>query len=127
MITTVAAVAAAFNLVCHGTAYHSSHLLGPKENEHQFEIIYHVDLGAGRYCAGPCTVTSPIKQITDTMIVFEMEERGKLDDTLVYADRESGRYFDRVRHFTSPDFLLVDMAEGQCERAPFTGLPAKKF
>jgi len=49
-----------------------------------------------------------------------------LYDTLIYVDRESGKYFDRERRPAAKS-LLVDMAEGTCERAPFTGFPARKF
>lgn len=121
------ALASAFNLICSGTAWHSSGLLEPRENVRQFEYIYHVDLAAGRYCAGPCTTTSQIKQVTENLIIFDMEERDKLDDTLVYVNRENGKYWDRVRRFLPPSSVLVDMAEGSCERAPFTGFPATKF
>ena len=122
-----AAMTATFNLVCSGTAWHSSELLGPKENERTFEFVYRVDLASRRYCVGACTSTAPINKITDTQIIFDLEERAELDDTLRYVSRETGKYWDRERHFLPPKSLLVDMAEGTCERAPFTGFPARKF
>jgi hypothetical protein len=98
-ITLAVALASTFNLICSGTAWHSSELLGPKVNERQFKYVYHVDLTAGRYCVGACTTTAAINKITDTMIIFDMQERSELDDTLIYVDRESGKYWDRQRRF----------------------------
>lgn len=127
MMAAAAATALAFNLICSGQAWDSYKILAPAENKRAFEITYHVDLSTKRYCSGKCTVTAPIKEVTPTQIVFELEERGTMDDTLTYVSRESGRYFDRTRRYISGDTVMVNVAEGECQIAPFTGLPTPKF
>ena len=126
-VLILAALASAFNLECSGTAYHVDKLMGPQTNVHPFTITYRVDLTTNRYCQNACTVTAELAKVTATMIIFEMEERDKLDDTIVDVNRESGKYLDRRRFFIPPDTLSIDMANGECRRAPFTGFPLRKF
>ena len=126
LLMTVAAVSSAFNLECTGTAYHANSLFAPQTNVHQFDIVYRVDLTKKRFCRNACTITTELPKITDTMIVFESEQKDSIDDVLVYADRETGKYFDRRRWFDGKD-MQIDLGEGKCERKPFTGFPARLF
>ena len=127
MFASILAVVSAFNLVCAGNAWHAKGVIAPKEREHLFRHVYRVDLVTKRYCRGDCEATREIAQITDTLLIFEKEERSALDDTIVYANRESGRYFDRRRMYVPPDNVWVDIEDGTCHRAPFTGFPVRRF
>ena len=123
----VAALASTFNLNCTGTAYHSSGVMGAKEGEHSFQVTYRVDLASGRYCQNACTTTSALAKVTDNLLVFQLEQKNEIDDTLVYANRENGSYYNRVRVFQPPTTYSIDMAAGSCLRAPFTGFPQRQF
>ena len=125
-ILLLAAVTSAFNLECTGTAYHINKLMGPQQNVHTFAVNYRVDLSTGRFCTAPCTVTHELAKVTETQIIFELEQKDEIDDTLVYANREDGDYMYRRRWYDGTD-MEVDMAQGECRRTPFTGFPPRKF
>lgn len=122
MAGTVAAAGMAFNLICSGSAYTVQSLMGPRQNVRSFEETYRVDLAKQRWCKEACIASSELAQVTPTTIVFERDERGVVDDTVTFVNRESGRFVHRVRlqGFT-------DLWEGQCRKAQFTGFPARKF
>lgn len=121
------ATAIAFNLICSGQTSIKYKIFDPPQNKSEFEITYRVDLSSKRYCFDRCTTTFTLKEITANTIVFVMEERDKLDDTITFVNRENGRYFDRTRSFISGDSVLVTISEGECRKVPFTGFPARKF
>ena len=121
-----AALGSTFNLACSGAAYHVDKLLGPQKDVHQFEVVYRLDLATERYCQSACTVTSKIAEVTDTLIIFEKEQTDEIDDVVVYANRESGRYVNRRRWYDGKD-MEVDLAEGSCHRIPFSGFPKRQF
>lgn len=118
--------ASAFNLICSGTSYHVDRITAPHRNIHAFEITYRVDLTRKRYCEGQCSSTRNLSSVSETMIVFLQEQQSRVDDTIIYAKRETGQYFNRRRWDDGRD-MQVDLAEGTCRRAPFTGFPALKF
>lgn len=116
----------AFNLLCSGTLTHGK-LLSFKETEQNavpFKTELRVDLAKMRWCEGACASTKPIVSVSETKIVFELEDDNGFD-TIHYVNRESGTYGYRVRDMNQ-SYLLV-MRTGSCERAPFTGLPTRKF
>lgn len=126
-VLAIASLASSFNLECSGNAYQTMDLLGPKQNERQFEIEYRVDLAKGRYCRNACITTFALTKVTETQIIFEMEERNALDDTIVFVNRENGKYYDRDRRFLPPNKVIVNIEEGSCKSTPFTGFPDRKF
>jgi hypothetical protein len=122
------AAAAAFNLVCSGTiaAGSMSDLVNPQKKT-PIEVVYRIDLHEGRYCTGDCASTLPIYRVTDAQIVFQFsEDKDAGTDSLEMVNRESGEYLSRSRFFglTPPAFI---MTQGTCEKARFTGFPARKF
>jgi len=127
-VILIAATAMAFNLICSGqTSWSSKIAFAPPDSVGTFEIVYRVDLSSGRYCVNKCTSTRPIHEVTTTRIIFELEERGTLDDTLTFVSRENGRYTDRTRRYISGDTVMINLSQGECRSAPFTGFPALKF
>lgn len=124
MIALALQGAAAFNLICTGT-YTSGELLARPEETRQVQVTLRVDLARGRWCGGTCETTAPIHRVTDTQITFRYEDNRRLDtDTITTVNRESGEYFDRERFLS---FNRYSMTMGTCERAPFTGFPARRF
>ena len=73
------------------------HLLSVPENVHEFTRVYRVDLNQHRWCVGARSATSPLPKVTDTLIVFQLEEHGQMNDTVAFANRESGKFIYRVR------------------------------
>lgn len=116
------AVAMAFNLICTGEASLSKGAFTPRENVTQVTKTYRVDLERERWCEDACVETRPIYQVGDGAIVLSARETEPGDDQITMINRESGEWLDRVRAVG-----LVAMTTGKCEKASFTGFPARKF
>ena len=114
--------AAAFNLVCTGIASHMSGVMGLPQGVHDFRRVYRIDLAKGRYCLGACTMTSPLAKVTDTQIIFQLEERSQVDDTVEFVSRETGKFTYRIRQNGN-----ADLWNGQCVKAQFEGFPLPRF
>lgn len=117
-IALVAAVAAAFNLVCAGDTVS---MVGDKEpKQSKFSLTIRVDLESKRYCTNDCPSTAPLERVTATEIVFK-EMTGVMNSSMK-VNRESGAF----SLFASVDKTVL-YRDGQCERAPFSGFPSIKF
>lgn len=125
MIALALQGAAAFNLVCTGTHTWGEMFKKPLV-ENRVQVTYRVDLDRGRWCSGKCETTAPLYGVTDTQIIFRLsEDKDAGADSITRVSRESGEYFNRDRWLLGDG--LVSMTIGACERAPFTGFPAKRF
>lgn len=128
MVGEVTVAVMAFNLLCTGTSAHYEMQKGlqQKTGEQPFTVMLRVDLNAMRWCSEGCKIAEQVHAITDTRLLLsntgnELHEMHLLS-SLRYVDRETGRYFSRVK-ITS--LIWVDTAT--CVRLPFTGLPPKVF
>jgi hypothetical protein len=121
-MTGLAAAVAAFNLICTGTTT-SGELLDLGKPKTPVTVILRVDLGANRWCSGDCKSTAEIKEVRENSIIFRMGEDDNGDD-FFYVNRETGELFDRTRSFT---LKWITLTQGNCEKAPFTGFPVRKF
>lgn len=120
MLLELGAPLAAFNLVCTVTAVLFDHNRQPGPNP---TIEYHVDLGAGRFCTGPCTESRPIAQITPTDLYLAASRDQKNQNAeFIKVSRESGGYV-WILGYPPGEIRMV----GRCDKHPFSGLPKPKF
>lgn len=110
----LAAVATAFNLVCAGQ------LIGA--NPVRLSLFIRVNLETQRYCLGSCPETLAIARTTETAIIFSKDPDGPIS-VQRRVSRESGANLSSVKTDLACNFTQL----GQCEVAPFTGFPARKF
>lgn len=113
---------AAFNLICTGT-FTSGKILEIGQPESAVKLVLRIDLDSNRWCFGDCRSTAVIKQVADTSIIFRMAKDDDGDD-LFSVNRETGDFIDRTRNFA---INWITMTRGNCEKAPFTGFPVRKF
>lgn len=113
----------AFNLICSGNA--TTGTMDDRWNwinqvTEKFQSTYRIDLDAGRWCAGTCTVTQQIAKVADTQILLANDKTGL--EFYLSINREDGTFMYRAKVGDT-----VEVRMGTCERAPFTGFPALKF
>jgi hypothetical protein len=125
--TPASEVAARFNLVCSGTLMSGKLGQWGMDSQRPFSQTYRVDLAHKRWCTEECRTTSSIVEITPQKILFEREERGELNDTITFVNRENGAYESRLRSGLIGSEVFVVVMQGTCKRAPFTGFPAQRF
>lgn len=131
MIWQAAQTVAAFNLVCTGT-YTSGQFMGRTEERRPAAIVFRVDLDSGRWCSGDCTTTASIQRVSETQIVFRQRgdimhsQSGDMTDEGTIVNRENGELLDRERYWLGNQ-MRYRMITGTCERAPFSGFPARRF
>lgn len=120
----LAAAAAAFNLNCsvHRTLISMAAPFSKPISETQARITYRIDLHAGRWCADDCAETQPVAGVQDTLILLKARDLSDFASEEISINRESGAYSMR-----GVPNVLFSYASGQCERAPFTGLPQPRF
>lgn len=116
------AAVAAFNLVCTGT-FTSGKILEIDQSESAVKLVLRIDLGSNRWCSADCKSTAVIKEVLDTSIIFRMSKDDDGDD-FFSVSRETGDFIDRTRNFA---INWITMTRGNCEKAPFTGFPVRKF
>jgi hypothetical protein len=94
---------------------------------------YRIDLAAGRWCLGNCSVVSPIFAVTASKIVLqEPTDSSKSADGSALTheiDRTSGavtNYSYRPPLFAGGSVWWWE-ERGVCEARPFSGMPAAKF
>jgi hypothetical protein len=121
-VTGLAAAALAFNLICTGTTT-TGELMDFDKPKTPVTVVLRVDLEKNRWCSGDCKSTAAIKELRETSIIFRMGEDDNGDD-FFYVNRETGELLDRTRSFA---LKWITLTQGQCEKAPFTGFPARKF
>lgn len=126
------AAAMAFNMQCAGRAQ-VIQITGPFQSkttsDQPFAETFRVDLETGRWCSGPCVKTFPLKGVTEHFITLDAHDSSEgetiIDDEMI-VHRETGDYIARTR-FGSLFSMAVNYTKAVCERAPFTGFPARKF
>lgn len=111
--------AAAFNLLCEGTEIRVSK---DGMQEAAFSRTFRLDLASGRYCDGDCTSTRAIFRVEDNKITFfdSFSQSGLGSEQSV--NRENGAFFEGHIGVNA-----TTMANGQCERRPFSGFPQRQF
>lgn len=111
LFSTPAAAADQFDLICKSA----------EETER-----YRVDLARGEWCLGDCKNVIKIASVTSGLIVFAEKKPQFPGDSRAsnQVNRVTGEWiwysFDR-RYSSQQDI------RGQCESAPFSGLPTAKF
>lgn len=125
MTSVALAAAMAFNLVCTGTTYIGSGMDAlKKENRSPYSETFRIDLGAERWCSGKCVTTSRIYRFSQTRIMLKLEQDDRIGlESFISLNREDGSIVDRTK--ASEEFIIMNT--GKCERAAFTGFPARKF
>lgn len=113
-----------FDLVCTGQQFNS--LVGGRGRPWSERI--RVDLSAMRWCEGPCEEATEIAEVTADEITFSLEkpERGGLR---ISSARRVSRITGEYEDYFSMIGVVIDQRrrEGQCERAPFSGMPQARF
>ena len=120
-MTAALAAVAAFNLVCSGTTF-----IGDikKENQSAYSETFRIDLDERRWCAGTCETTNQVFSVSTTEIILKLEQDKETGyESFISLNRENGSILDRNKI----NYQLIYMHTGKCERAPFTGFPARKF
>jgi hypothetical protein len=119
------AAAVAFNLVCTGTSFIGTGLDAlKKENQSSYTETFRIDLDSERWCSGKCETTDPIYRVSRTKIVLKFEQDEKIgSESFILLNREDGSILDRTK--VSGAFMFMNT--GKCERAPFSGFPARRF
>lgn len=113
------AFVAAFDLVCAGTTSILSDTAALQKQ--QLNVHFRIDLDAGRWCEGECKETNLLVAVTDTKIVLENIRNSDVLE-MRQISRESGKLSGYG--FFGPTSFAED---ANCERAEFSGFPAKKF
>jgi hypothetical protein len=116
----------AFNLVCTGSSV-SVHGGGIHGQLRPMSVVFRIDLDANRFCSDACAETQPIASVTYGDVVLQ-DETDRVSGEAIYRTvrRESGRYYADRRTGVGRKLKRVLMV-GDCERAPFTGFPVRKF
>jgi hypothetical protein len=116
----------AFNLACTGSSVsvHGGRIHGELR---PMSVVFRIDLDANRFCSDVCAETQPIASVTYGDIVLQ-DEIEKVSGEVIYrtVSRESGRYYAQRKTGVGRKLKRVVMV-GNCERAPFTGFPERKF
>ena len=120
-IQAAALAASAFNLVCSGAMVTSDRSTPPAPTNFELRI----DLNASRWCNGDCLETKPIDTVTDTVIGLEAYHLGPFF-IITTVSRESGRYESKMEADINGERVII-ATNAQCELAPFTGFPQRKF
>lgn len=111
LISTPAAAADQFDLICKSA----------KETER-----YRVDLARGEWCLGDCRNVIKIASVTSGVIIFAEKKQQHPRDS--WASNQVNRVTGEWRWYSfDPKYSRQQDIRGQCESAPFTGLPAAKF
>ncbi|CAN5361128.1 hypothetical protein BH10PSE14_BH10PSE14_28990 [soil metagenome] len=113
------ATIAAFDLICVGTSTQTKN--GVEQRPAPLESRLRIDLDADRWCGGPCDETAHFEKIEERKLTFFDQNIGSFVNTLT-INRESGAYF-----FYRLSGRDAEIATAHCERAPFSGFPARKF
>jgi hypothetical protein len=112
--------AATFNLICTGTS-----TAGRMADNHPlfwgpFTVTIRVDLASRRWCEQECRESRALAAVSTTTISFEEDSPRRRLRTVHYVNRESGEY--RLYSQLGGAFIT---RTGTCERAPYSGLPAR--
>lgn len=109
-----------FDLVCTETAS-SGRVSTP-------EYRFRVDLDLNRWCEGDCAQPREIAAVTaDRYALVDMEHRGRTLRTVnkSWIDRVTGEHWEQNQSIGG--LTQINSREGQCERAPYSGMPQPKL
>ena len=125
MISTAAAIAATFNLLCTGTS--TTTTLQGKKTE-PYEATYRLDLDKMKWCESECKALHDIAKVQPTFISLQDEKEdtpSRQSMTISQVDRETGRHTATLTAKTYGRFgyTVIITYDGQCERQPFSGFP----
>lgn len=120
VISLPAQAADQFDLICKGRTK-----MSPVGRWQPYEQRYRVDLAAKTYCTFACKTVESIASVDAARIEFATSSEDEPGNVSVihYVDRADGKWV----YFISGGSGMFQSAEGVCEPAPFTGLPATKF
>lgn len=126
MIAFAWQAALAFNLICNVSIVADD---GVRMNAVE---VYRVDLEARRYCFDECRSTLPIAAVSETEITLQNDPPGSPEGEMVTViSRESGAYRSRASQplvtRPPPNEAIEIITSGQCQPAPFTGFPRRRF
>ena len=116
---------AKFDLVCKGEKRETA---GAKTST-PYEVRYRIDLDAKRWCRGACAEAAQILSVTPDTITFadrKDADPSEPNNATHTISRTTGQLTDHSSVGRYPNNKFFD-AKAQCDRAPFTGLPAAKF
>lgn len=86
---------------------------------------YRIDLQSMRWCMDACAAPKGIQAATAAKITLAASDPADRSETITHEiDRSTGRYVDA---HISRRWVIAEVSGGQCELAPFSGLPAPKF
>lgn len=109
-----------FDLVCQETARSGR----PAASEYRFRI----DLDANRWCEGDCAHPREIADVTaDRYTLVDSEYRSRTMRTVnkSWINRVTGEHWEQNQSHGS--LTQIESREGQCERAPFSGMPQPRL
>ncbi|WP_158014121.1 hypothetical protein [Sphingomonas sanxanigenens] len=121
MLTSAAAAAMTFNLICTGALAVTS-FEGTKSESYRDE--YRVDLNTNQWCEGECKAHHPIVSVQPAQITLEDKKGSGTTEASVsnFINRETGQHHVLVSSGYRRS-LIVMKYEGTCTPAPFTGFP----
>lgn len=118
MVSTPAMAADQFDLICQGRAKY-----GASASWQKFENRYRVDLAAKRWCRDNCERVMPLADVNEARITFtSIHDDATIGDVDHFVERASGHLVEIHSSRFSPQTVAA-----QCEAAPFSGMPEKKF
>ena len=123
MLSTPAAAADQFDLVCSGTRI--TKMNGPAE---PFKFGFRVDLAAKQWCWDHCEKVFPIVNVFPDRIIFQDKEddtRSARSMNKAEINRSTGQYESTwIEVYPYPTYWKT---EGLCEVSSFSGFPTAKF
>jgi hypothetical protein len=116
-----------FDLVCPGnqvSGLRSAGALGLQgQKAEKVTLYFRVDISAKRWCGGDCLKTADINEVTDRTIMLVRDKDEQIGFVSELGmNREDGSFIKRT---IVGDFVAV--TTGTCERATFSGFPARRF
>lgn len=89
---------------------------------------FRIDLDQNRWCEGDCAAPREISAVTaDRYTLVDSEFRGQRLQTtsLSYIDRVTGEHWETM--IARGGLSQITERQGQCERAPFSGMPQPRL
>lgn len=87
-----------------------------------------MDLESNRWCEGECREARPIASVdADRYTLFDFDNRGRTLRTqgLSFINRHTGEHYESM--ISTGGLAQVSRRSGQCERAPFSGMPQPRL
>ena len=107
------------DLDCAGTAQFAG--VTPRA----FHAVYHLDLGANRFCADACEGLSRIAGVTPALITLtDRTDRDAFNTNRATATYDPEAHQYRYRYVASGGIPFTWLVDAQCEVRPFTPFPA---